>query len=111
MIIAVIGAGPAGLMASVRAAECGSSRVLLFEKNASPGRKLLMTGNGRCNVSNSADIRMYPENYFGNGKFLYKALHALSPSDLRDFFASRGCGLRKRTAAVCFPSAIRHETF
>ncbi len=103
MIIAVIGAGPAGLMASVRAAECGSSRVLLFEKNASPGRKLLMTGNGRCNVSNSADIRMYPENYFGNGKFLYKALHALSPSDLRDFFASRGLRLKEEDGGRLFP--------
>ena len=103
MIIAVIGAGPAGLMASVRAAECGAKRVLLFEKNDNPGRKLLMTGNGRCNVSNSADIRSYPEYYFGNGKFLYKALHAFSPSDLRNFFAACGVQLKEEDGGRLFP--------
>jgi len=92
-------------MASVRAAECGASRVLLFEKKDDPGRKLLMTGNGRCNVSNSADIKSYPENYFGNGKFLYKALHAFSPSDLRDFFAACGVQLKEEDGGRLFPAS------
>jgi len=103
MNIAVIGAGPAGLMASIRAAECGAKSVLLFEKKDNPGRKLLMTGNGRCNVSNSADIRSYPENYFGNGKFLYKALHTFSPSDLRNFFAACGVQLKEEDGGRLFP--------
>jgi predicted Rossmann fold flavoprotein len=109
MSIAIIGAGPAGLMASVRAAECGASRVLLFEKTISPGRKLLMTGNGRCNVSNAADIKSYPENYFGNGKFLYKALHAFSPSDLHVFFEARGVHLKEEAGGRLFPVSDQAE--
>lgn len=105
MVIAVIGAGPAGLMASIRAAECGASRVLLFEKNDRPGRKLLLTGNGRCNVSSAAEVKSYPEHYRSGGKFLYKALHAFSPADLRDFFAARGVRLKEEDGGRLFPAS------
>jgi len=68
MKIAIIGAGASGLIAAIRAAESGVERVWLFEKNNLPGRKLLITGNGRCNVTNMAEVRAYPEHFFGNGK-------------------------------------------
>lgn len=103
MKIAIIGAGPSGLMAAIRAAESGVERVWLFEKNTLPGRKLLITGNGRCNVTNTKEIRAYPEHFFGNGKFLYKALNAFSPRDLAEFFESRGIHLKEEEGGRLFP--------
>lgn len=72
--IVIIGAGPAGFMAAISAAGCGAS-VILLEKMSSPGRKLLITGSGRCNISNAADINTFIEKYSGNGKFLFPAFH------------------------------------
>lgn len=102
MKIAIIGAGASGLMAAIRAAEGGAERVWLFEKNSLPGRKILITGNGRCNVTNTTEVRAYPEHYFGNGKFLYKSLNAFSPRDLMDFFEARGIRLKEEDGRV-FP--------
>jgi len=103
MKIAVIGAGASGLMAAIRAAECGADRVWLFEKNALPGRKILITGNGRCNITNTTEIRSWPEYFFGNGKFLYKALHAFPPSAVAAFLESRGVRLREEEGGRLFP--------
>ena len=73
----IIGAGPAGIMAAIRAAENGAA-VTLYEKNNSLGRKLRITGKGRCNLTNLADTNEIIKNIPGNGKFLYSALQNFS---------------------------------
>jgi len=109
MKIAIIGAGASGLMAAIQAAESGAERVWLFEKNALPGRKILITGNGRCNITNMTEIRSYPEHYFGNGKFLYKAINAFSPKDVADFFEARGLRTKEEEGGRLFPASDKAQ--
>lgn len=104
MRIAVIGAGPAGLIAASAAAQRGA-HVVLFEKNPKPGRKLLMTGNGRCNVTNLSPVDRYPEHYFGNGKFLYKALNSLGPGDIAEILLESNIKLRVESDGRAFPES------
>lgn len=87
--IIVIGGGPAGMMAAGRAAERGA-KVLLVEKTYRLGSKLLLTGGGKCNITNSAEIPVMISAFGKDGKFLYKALTVFSNIDLIDFFSSRG---------------------
>lgn len=109
MRIAVIGAGPAGLIAAISAAQAGASKVTIFEKNPLPGRKLLLTGNGRCNLTNSLDISDYPMKYFGNGKFLYTAIGRFGPTDLVDFFEKQSVRLREEDNGRIFPESGRAQ--
>lgn len=84
--LAVIGAGPAGMMAAVRAAECGA-RVVLLEKKRMPGIKLLMTGKERCNITNvETDARKFVSHFGKNGRFLLSALYRFSTQETVDFF-------------------------
>lgn len=106
MTVGIVGAGPAGLMAAITAAQAGA-RVVLFEKNTLPGRKLLLTGNGRCNLTNRLSIREYPDRYFGNGKFLIKALHSFGPEDTEQFFESLGVRLKEEAGGRVFPASNR----
>ena len=85
MTVAVIGGGPAGMMAAIRAAE-GGAKVTLFEKNNRLGRKLAITGKGRCNLTNIADVAEVVKNIPGNGKFLYSALRNFTTADTIKFF-------------------------
>ena len=87
--VIVIGAGAAGLMAAISAAETGA-KVSLLEKMPSPGRKILVTGKGRCNFTNRCELADFPKYFPNNGLFLYSALRAFDNQDLIDFFASRG---------------------
>jgi predicted Rossmann fold flavoprotein len=88
--IAVIGGGPAGMMAAGRAAELGA-KVVLIEKNEILGKKLLITGKGRCNFThNEFDIRKFTEKFGRNGLFLYSALAVFGAHEVIDFFESRG---------------------
>jgi len=88
--IAVIGGGPAGMIAAGRAAELGA-KVVLMEKNEVLGKKLLLTGKGRCNFThNELDIRKFTEKYGRNGRFLYRALAVFGVKEVIDFFESRG---------------------
>jgi predicted Rossmann fold flavoprotein len=88
--VAVIGGGPAGMIAAGRAAELGV-KVVLIEKNEVLGKKLLLTGKGRCNFThNELDIRKFAEKYGRNGRFLYRALSVFGVKEVIDFFASRG---------------------
>jgi predicted Rossmann fold flavoprotein len=84
--LAIIGAGPAGMMAALRASECGA-RVVLLEKNRKPGIKLLMTGKERCNITNAeTDVQQF-SSYFGKkGKFLLSALYRFGVQETIDFF-------------------------
>lgn len=88
--IAVIGGGPAGMIAAGRAAELGV-KVVLIEKNEVLGKKLLLTGKGRCNFThNELDVRKFAEKYGRNGRFLYRALSVFGVKEVIDFFESRG---------------------
>ena len=88
--IAVVGGGPAGMIAAGRAAELGAN-VILIEKNDVIGKKLLITGKGRCNFThNEDDIRKFAENFGRNGRFLYGALTKFGVPEVINFFESRG---------------------
>jgi predicted Rossmann fold flavoprotein len=88
--IAVVGGGPAGMMAAGRAAELGAN-VILIEKNDVMGKKLLITGKGRCNFTHQeVDSRRLAENFGRNGRFLYGALAKFGVPEVIDFFESRG---------------------
>ncbi|MFW5984843.1 MAG: NAD(P)/FAD-dependent oxidoreductase [Halanaerobiaceae bacterium] len=98
----VVGAGAAGMMAAGRAAEKKKS-VLLLEKNARPGKKLLITGKGRCNLTNDCEIEEMIANFFGNGKFLYNALYTFPNWRLRQFFADLGVETKVERGKRVFP--------
>ena len=102
MTIAVIGGGPAGLMAAGLAAEAGAS-VTLFEKNPKVGRKLAITGKGRCNVTNNCDVQTVLANVPVNPRFLYSALGRFSPADTMAFFEKLGVPLKTERGGRVFP--------
>ena len=92
--VAIIGGGPAGMMAAGRAGELGA-HVILLEKNSALGVKLLITGHGRCNITNKTDepkdmARKYGQRHEQSGKFLLPLLYRFGVRDVIDFFESRG---------------------
>lgn len=101
--VAVIGGGPAGMMAAGRAAELGA-RVILIEKNDSLGKKLLITGGGRCNVTNAEfDTRKLLEKFKDNGKFLFSAFSQWDVKKTIDFFHSRNMQTKEEKEKRVFP--------
>ena len=100
--VLVVGAGSSGLMAAINAASQGA-RVLLLEKNKRPGRKLLLSGGGRCNVTNRTSRQDLIAHSPGNGKFLYSALNQFDQDDIIDFFQSRGVALKEEDHGRMFP--------
>lgn len=107
--IAIIGAGPAGMMAGI-SAKHSSNKVCLLEKNHSPGKKLLISGKGRCNVSTSKDISEIVSAFGKNGKFLYGALTRFSNTDVINFFETRGVKLKEERGMRMFPVSDRSES-
>ncbi len=102
--IIVIGGGPAGMMAAVQAAENGA-QVTLFEKNNRLGRKLSITGKGRCNLTNATDVQEIIKNMPGNGKFLNSALKNFTPNDTINFFESLGLETKVERGNRVFPAS------
>ena len=100
--IIVIGAGAAGMMAAYRAAECGA-KVLLLEKNEKTGKKIFITGKGRCNVTNACDTEELFQNVVRNAKFLYSAFYGFSNFMVMDFFENAGCPLKTERGNRVFP--------
>ena len=100
--VLVVGAGSSGLMAAINAASQGA-RVLLLEKNKRPGRKLMLSGGGRCNVTNRTSRQDLIAHIPGNGKFLYSALNQFDQDDIIDFFQSRGVALKEEDHGRMFP--------
>lgn len=99
----VIGAGAAGMMAAGVASEAGINTILL-ERNEKPGRKLMITGKGRCNVSNNCNsVQQLVANVPGNGRFLFSAFTKFMPSDTVEFFESRGIPLKVERGNRIFP--------
>src|SRR5437763_3567535 len=104
--VAVIGAGAAGLMAALRAAELGR-RVLLLEKNRRPGVKILMSGGTRCNITHATDNRGIVDAYGPPGRFLHSALAALSVQDTIDLFEAEGVATKVEETGKVFPVSNR----
>ncbi len=104
--IAVVGAGAAGMMAAGIAAQCGA-KVTLFEKNEKVGRKIGITGKGRCNVTNDTDAKGVLAQTLRNPRFLYSALAAFPPEKTMEFFASHGVPLKTERGNRVFPVSDR----
>jgi predicted Rossmann fold flavoprotein len=101
--IAVVGAGPAGMIAAAKAAELGA-KVILIEKNNKPGIKLLLSGKGRCNITNAEfDLRELVKNYGENGKFLFHAFSVLGPKEVINFFDKLGLKTKIERGKRVFP--------
>ena len=100
--VVVVGAGAAGLLAAIRAAECGR-RVLLLEKNRRPGVKILMSGGTRCNITHATDNRGIVAAYGPPGKFLHSALAALSVQDTVALFEDEGVPTKVEETGKVFP--------
>jgi len=108
--VIVIGGGPAGMMAAATAGARGK-RVLLLEKNPSLGKKLLITGGGRCNVTNNKpDIRTMQAQYKGAGKFLFSLFATHGVRESIDWFASRGVTLKEENEGRLFPTTNSART-
>ncbi len=102
--VIVIGAGAAGLLAGGFAAQNGAD-VLVLEKNKAPGRKLNITGKGRCNITNFCDTDGLMKNIAKNGRFMYSAFSAFSPQDMIDLLESLGVKTKVERGARVFPES------
>ena len=100
--ILVIGGGAAGMMAAITAARNGHE-VHLYEKNTKLGRKLFITGKGRCNITNASDLETIFENVVTNRKFLYSALYGYTNEDVIAFFERLGCKTKVERGNRVFP--------
>ena len=104
MRVVVIGAGPAGCMAAITAASLGAA-VTLVDGNEKIGRKLYISGKGRCNVTNAADFNEFIEKIVRNPKFVYGALKGFSNADTQKFFTARGVPLKTERGGRVFPAS------
>ncbi len=102
----VIGGGPAGMLAAITAAQQGS-RVLLLEKNDRLGKKLLITGKGRCNITNNCSVAEVMENIPRNGRFLYSSMNAFPPEKIMSMMQNNGCALKTERGNRVFPASDR----
>lgn len=98
----VVGGGPAGMFAAITAAKQGS-KVLLLEKNDRLGKKLLITGKGRCNVTNNCTAEEVIRNVPRNGRFLFSALDSFTPTDIITFLENESCPLKTERGNRVFP--------
>ena len=102
--LVVVGGGPAGMMCAYQAAKRGVKTVLL-DPNDKLGRKLRITGKGRCNLTNACDVKTVMANIPGDGRFLYSALNRFSPADTMAFFESNGLPLKTERGNRVFPQS------
>ena len=100
--IIVIGGGPAGMFAAIAAAETGS-QVILLEKNEKLGKKLFITGKGRCNITNAGDMDNLFANVMTNAKFLYSAFYSYDNQRVIDFFERNGLRTKTERGNRVFP--------
>ena len=105
----VIGGGPAGMFAAITAARRGK-KVLLLERNDRLGKKLLITGKGRCNVTNDCDANEILRNIPRNGRFLFSAMAACPPDRVKQFFEESGCPLKTERGNRVFPVSDRSQS-
>lgn len=107
--VGVVGGGPAGMMAAIAAGQ-KKRKVVLLERNNSLGKKLLLTGNGRCNLTNSRPIPEIVEAFGKKGQFLYSALTKFSNRDLISFFEERGVKTKVERGQRVFPQSDKSQT-
>lgn len=107
--VIVVGAGPSGMMAAISAAQNGA-KVALIDKNKKVGKKLLMTGGGRCNVTNARSVDEILTNVPGNGRFLHSAFSQFSNLDIIEFFESNGVKLKEEDHGRMFPITDKSKT-
>ena len=100
--VVVIGAGAAGLISAGACAENDAS-VTIIEKNKRVGRKIMITGKGRCNITNNCDAQTFINNVPVNGRFLYSAINSFTPQDTMDFFEEQGLSLKTERGNRVFP--------
>ena len=108
MKVIVIGGGPAGMMAAITAAKAGN-QVTLLEKNKSLGKKLLITGKGRCNITSSLPINDFIPNTPGNGRFLYSAFQNYSNDDIISMMEENGLNIKEERGNRIFPVTDKAE--
>ncbi len=102
MKVIVIGGGPAGMMAAITSAENGNE-VILLEKNKSLGKKLLITGKGRCNITSSLPMEDFIKNTPGNGMFLYSTFNKFTNQDIINFLQEQGLSVKEERGNRIFP--------
>lgn len=107
--VVVVGGGAAGMFAAITAAEQGC-RVLLLEKNDRLGKKLAITGKGRCNVTNNCPAEDVLKNTPRNSKFLFSAMHGFAPERTMEFFEAMGCPLKTERGNRVFPESDRSQS-
>jgi predicted Rossmann fold flavoprotein len=100
--VIVIGAGAAGMMAAYSSALCGN-KVTVFERNEKAGKKLFITGKGRCNITNDSDVETILNNIITNRKFMYSAIYSFSNQDVKAFFEENGLHLKVERGNRIFP--------
>ncbi len=105
----VIGGGPAGMFAAITAARQGQ-KVLLLEKNDRLGKKLLITGKGRCNITNDCSAQEILQNVPRNGRFLYSAMNAFPPEFIKRFLEAQGCPVKTERGNRVFPVSDRSQS-
>ena len=104
MKVVVIGGGPAGMMAAITASKNGNE-VYLLEKNDRLGKKLLITGKGRCNITSSLDIKDFIQNVPGNGRFLYSSFDNYTNLDIINFLKKHGVSVKEERGNRIFPTS------
>ena len=107
MKIIIIGAGPAGMAAAIAAAKNHDNDVVVLEKNDIPGKKLLVSGSGRCNVTNGINIEEFLSRYGGRDRFVKPALLSFTNRDLMHFFNSRRVPMTTMENGKVFPRTER----
>lgn len=101
MKIAIIGGGPAGMMCAIKAAE--NHQITIFEKNEKLGKKLFITGKGRCNLTNYCDEREFLKNMVNNSNFMYSSIYSFSPFTTYYYFEELGLPLKVERGNRVFP--------
>ena len=107
--VIVVGGGPAGMFAAITAAGRGK-RVVLLERNDRLGKKLLITGKGRCNVTNDCEAEEVLKNVPRNGRFLFSSMAAYPPERVKAFFQEAGCALKTERGNRVFPVSDRSQS-
>ncbi|HUV46978.1 MAG TPA: aminoacetone oxidase family FAD-binding enzyme, partial [Candidatus Bathyarchaeia archaeon] len=107
--VAIIGGGPSGMMAAISASQ-NNKKTVLLERNIKLGRKLLLTGKGRCNFTSSKEIPQIVDAFGKRGKFLYGSLTKFSNQNLISFFESRGVKTKIERGQRVFPQSDNSQT-
>ena len=108
MKVVVIGGGPAGMMAAITSAKQGN-QVILLEKNKSLGKKLLITGKGRCNITSSLEMEEFISNIPGNGRFLYSSFQNFTNTDIINMMEENGLKVKNERGNRIFPVTDKAE--